>query len=67
MEVVLVVASLLLLAVVGGTLLATRLGLRDELIDRRRKQAQLLMVWLLPVIGALIVFATHRFSDKPRV
>ncbi len=67
MEVVLVVASLLLLAVVGGNLLATRLVLRDELIDRQRKQAQLLMVWLLPVLGALIVCATHRFADKPRV
>jgi hypothetical protein len=43
---------------------ATRLVVRDELSERGQKVFQLLLVWLLPVIGAVIVLGVHRKEEK---
>ena len=39
---------------------------RDPLSDHSQKVAQLLLVWLLPLIGAVIVLAVHRPKEKHR-
>jgi hypothetical protein len=36
---------------------ASRLSLRDELVSPSQRKAQLLLIWLLPVLGALLVMA----------
>lgn len=43
---------------------ATRLVVRDDLSERAQKVFQLLLVWLLPVIGAVIVLGVHRKQEK---
>ena len=43
---------------------ATVLVLRDSLSERSQKLLQLLLVWFLPVLGAIIVFAVHRPAEK---
>jgi hypothetical protein len=43
---------------------ATRLVVRDQLSERVQKVFQLLLVWLLPVIGAVIVLGVHRKQEK---
>ncbi len=37
---------------------------RDPLSDTSQKTAQLLLVWLLPLIGAVVVLAVHRPKEK---
>lgn len=44
---------------------ATRLVVRDLLSERRQKVAQLLLVWLVPLIGAVVVLAVHRQAEPP--
>src|SRR5688572_692427 len=44
---------------------ATRLVVRDVLSGRRQKVAQLLLVWLVPVVGAVVVLAVHRSPEPP--
>lgn len=44
---------------------ATLKVVQDDLSERPQKIAQLFLVWLLPVIGALIVWAVHRRPEKP--
>ncbi len=36
----------------------------DEFSERRQKGAQLALVWLVPVIGALLVLAVHRKAEE---
>jgi hypothetical protein len=43
---------------------ATLLVIRDSLSDPRQRLIQLLMVWLLPILGAIIVFSVHRPAEK---
>ena len=38
---------------------------RDEFSERRQKVVQLVLVWLVPIIGALIVIGVHKKSEKP--
>ena len=58
------------LTVIGlGTVLwlnikATKVVLRDDLSDRNQRLMQLALVWLLPVIGAVIALAVHRPVEK---
>jgi hypothetical protein len=55
---------LLLLAVpLALNLWATKLVIRDDLSERGQKVAQLLLVWLLPVVGAVIVLGVHRKQE----
>jgi hypothetical protein len=44
---------------------ATRLVARDVLSERRQKVAQLLLVWLVPLVGAVVVLAVHRRAEPP--
>lgn len=44
---------------------ATRAALRDDLSERGQRIAQVLMVWLLPILGALLVLAVHRKPETP--
>ncbi len=46
-------------------LLATRAILRDDLSERGQRVAQLALVWLFPLIGALLVLALYRGPGKP--
>ena len=59
--VVLVVLAALLLANVW----ATRVVLRGPYSERRQKVVQCSAVWLLPVFGAILIFALHREPEKP--
>ena len=38
---------------------------RDQYAERRQRIAQLLLVWLVPLIGALCIIGVHRRGDKP--
>lgn len=44
---------------------ATRLIVRDRLAENRQKVTQLLIVWLLPLLGAIIVLGVHRPEESP--
>ena len=62
--------ELIFVVVLGAAVLtmnvwATILVVRDSLSERTQRIAQLLMVWLLPILGASIVFAVHRSAEKP--
>jgi len=45
--------------------LATRAVLRDAFAERLQKVAQVLLVWLVPLIGAIVVLAVHRRPEVP--
>ncbi|MBX9900021.1 MAG: hypothetical protein K2Y28_04475 [Burkholderiaceae bacterium] len=62
--------ELIFVLVLGAAILAmnswaTLLIWRDVFSERRQRAAQLLIVWLLPIFGSLIVFAVHRSAEKP--
>jgi hypothetical protein len=62
--------DLLVIALIFGTILllnlmATRAVLGDDLSGRGQRIAQLAMVWLFPLLGALLVLAVHRKPQKP--
>lgn len=60
----LVVTACLVAVVFWLDVKATVLVVRDTLSEPSQRFIQLLMVWLLPVIGAIIVFAVHRSTEK---
>jgi len=39
---------------------ASRLALRSRLNDRSQKRAQLLLIWLVPVLGAFLTAHVHK-------
>ncbi len=43
---------------------ATRMILQDALSEHPQKIAQLLLVWLLPLLGAIVALAVHRKEEK---
>lgn len=43
---------------------ATLLVSRDAYSERSRKIAQLLFVWLVPLIGAFLVLSVHRREER---
>ena len=43
---------------------ATRLIHRDEYSEKAQKIAQLLFVWLVPVIGAIVIWGMFRSEEK---
>ena len=43
---------------------ATRLIVRDEDCERHQNILQAAVVWLIPLIGAIFVFAIHRSEEK---
>jgi hypothetical protein len=44
---------------------ATRLVLHDGLSNSKQKVAQVLFVWLLPLVGAAVVYGVHRRTEPP--
>lgn len=44
---------------------ATAAVVRDALSERPQKAAQLLFVWLVPLIGAIVVLGVHRPREAP--
>ena len=44
---------------------ATFLILYDELSEPQQRKLQLMLVWLLPLLGAIVVLAVHRPKEKP--
>ncbi len=59
------IAAFFIVPLIVANWLATRLILRDELISRGQRIAQIFLVWLVPVIGAVVVFAVHRRPEEP--
>lgn len=62
--------ELIFVAVLGAAVLtmnvwATILVVRDSLSEPFQRIAQLLIVWLLPILGAIVVLAVHRSAEKP--
>ena len=59
---------ILLFALIGIVLWmdikATMLILLDSLSEPLQRAIQILIVWLLPFLGAIIVFAVHRPAEK---
>ena len=60
----LIFAIFLVAIVIWMDVKATMLVLRDTLSEPSQRLIQFLMVWLLPIIGAIIVFAVHRPAEK---
>lgn len=54
----------LLAGVIVANFVASRLVLRDDLSEHWQQVCQLLLVWLVPIAGAIIVFAVHRSEEK---
>ena len=52
--------AFLLAPLIAANGVATRLVLRDEVISRKQRIVQVFLVWLVPIIGAVLVFAVHR-------
>ena len=63
METLLVIAALSIPLALN--LWATRLVVADDLSSRSQKHHQLALVWLLPLLGAVIVLAVHRKEEPP--
>src|SRR4051812_20638884 len=58
-----------IVAVLAGVVLwmsvkATVLVLRDSLSESKQQLLQLLLVWLIPILGPIIVFGVHRPLEK---
>ena len=59
-----IVTALLITVVLGLNIKATLLIAKDSLIETHQRFLQLLLVWLLPLLGALVVFGVHRPAEK---
>lgn len=44
---------------------ATLVVVRDELSERPQKAIQMLLIWLLPLVGAILVLSVHRSPEPP--
>jgi hypothetical protein len=62
MDVAIALSVLALLVVANGV--ATRVVVRDPYTEWYQKVFQLLAVWLVPVFGAILVFALHRKPER---
>lgn len=63
MEIALTLALLAIL--IGLNVKATIAIWSDTFSEPRQKTLQLALVWLLPLIGAIVVLAVHRPPEKP--
>jgi len=56
---------LIILAVlVAFNVYASRLALRSPLNDRWQRRAQLLLIWLVPLVGSLLAVQVHRGTAR---
>ena len=44
---------------------ATRAVMQDDFSERPQKNIQAVLIWVVPLIGALLVLAVHRKAEKP--
>lgn len=57
---------LLVLAVIVSLNVAASIAVRrDEYSEQRQKILQIALVWLVPILGALLVLGVHRKAEKP--
>lgn len=61
----LILIALVLAILIGMNFAATRAILKDDFTERRQRIYQLIIVWTLPIVGALVVLAVHRAPEKP--
>ena len=61
-----VVFSALILAIIGFQIWLTRRVWQSSLFDRTQKLNQSKVIWLLPIIGAAVVFALMPQDDDER-
>jgi hypothetical protein len=59
-----VLISLAILFILLLQVKASIFVLRDELSEPIQRAVQFLLIWLLPIIGAIIVLAVHRPPEK---
>jgi hypothetical protein len=59
------IAVVAIFAVLALNARASLLIARDTLSERSQKVWQLALVWLLPIVGAILTLAIHRPSEKP--
>jgi hypothetical protein len=56
--------AVLLVIVFGMNVKATVLVVNDPITEPQQRTMQLLLVWILPILGAIVVFAVHRPAEK---
>lgn len=61
--------DIVLLLILAGILLmniaATILAGKDEYSEPRQRVFQVIFVWVVPILGALLVLGIHRKAEKP--
>jgi hypothetical protein len=62
MEAAIALAALAILVVANAV--ATWIAMRNPHTERRQKLFQVLAVWLVPVFGAVLIFAIYRKPEK---
>jgi len=60
-----IVLLLVLAVVLALNAAATGAILRDDYSGRRQKIVQTILVWFVPLLGALVVLGVHRAAEKP--
>lgn len=60
-----VVLLLILALIVSMNVAATVAACRDEYAEGRQKALQIMIVWIVPLVGALVVLAVHRKPEQP--
>ena len=63
MEITLILAAIAIM--LWLSIKATVVITRDGLIEGRQKAMQLALVWLLPLVGAILVLAVNRRPEAP--
>jgi hypothetical protein len=53
------ISAAICIGVIGLNLLATAAVLRDESLGDAKRMVQLVAIWVLPVIGAIVVLILH--------
>ena len=56
----------LLILVLAFNILVTLKLLRKEEFDKKQKIRQAIIIWILPLLGAAIIYAFLRSEDEPR-
>lgn len=62
---ILILSAVIGVALLGLNIKATVIVVRDTYSEPFQRGAQMLLIWGLPLIGALIVLAVHRTDEKP--
>jgi hypothetical protein len=60
-----VLLAIIVIVVLWLNIRATVAIRADDLSERAQRWLQLLIVWILPLVGALVVLAVHRKDEKP--